>query len=238
MIEYENQIHKFMMLTQRVKISCSAQTLYIHIIEKFKSIGYPSRLRIDNYYLRANARLSKNQFFNARKELEELCLITYTPGGGSASGEYTLTNLSDVGIEDLIKNSNRIVKTKNSEPEIDNISKLKESFKYLADEDKIWANYIIRLLKGVISKSKSITVNGTYKNVIDFIYKSKEINYGFIFKLITVLKNKKNISDKEAYVLSSISNYVEEKGYFAEEEKERDMELLKQQYKERISAQQ
>lgn len=204
MINYEHQINKFLSITQAVKITANAQCLYFQLLNFFRLKFFPESLNIDNISMHNVTRLSRQQMTNARHELQNLALIKYENGLGSASGKYTLIDLTNAKLGSILEISNQKEKPQD-------LADLKATIECLDGENFIWANYILEAINKAISQNKNGVYNNYYATSQTFLQAENNLKFSTINKLITVLKNKPNIADKEAYILTVIANSVKKK---------------------------
>lgn len=199
-MEFDSQIRKFLQLTDMLQISSHAQCLYIQLLQKFRENIFPDTLKIDNMTIMQVTRLSRRQLIDARTELQGLSLIDYTSGSGSASGTYTMIDIS----KDKIKNIAQISYYNGSV--IANLSDLKEKIKYLKGDFKTWGLYILNVIDKTIKQNVKGVFSNYYVSTQKFLQIKNELQYDTIFKLISQLKYRDDINNKESYILATLAN--------------------------------
>lgn len=210
MIEFETQAKKFLTITSATKISSNAQCLYFQLLHNFNQNFFPTTLKLDNMTIHNKTGLSRQQITNARNELKSLTLIDYEAGRGSASGTYTLIDLSNNKINAVIENCDK------TEAQIDNLTGLSETLDKLVGENKIYAKLILQTLNDAIKGNKAGVYNNYYSTAQLFLKAKNELKLDIIYRLITVLKNKPDIQNREAYILASLTNYVKQNKVYKE----------------------
>lgn len=146
MIDYENQLRKFFKITKAVHISPQAQTLYFQLISYFDSKFWPQSLKLDNITIYHSTELSRQALARARKELQKLALISYTPGTGSASGEYVVFDLSQKSVKDLITDEKFLYNQPDAE--IANLSQFYDEFEYFRGRPFLCRIHLANFAKG------------------------------------------------------------------------------------------
>lgn len=206
MIDYEQQMLRFIKLSNELKLSSGAQVLYFHLATLARSKFYSNTFKIDNITLCDRANISTEKMRRARKELVAQTLIDYQSGSGSASGEYTIIDLLNSS-EEKNKETTSI---KLNEAEIDNINRKTRVFEDFSKDKRIMARYIYEILQKAIKNQTAGVFGGYYENAQKFINAKSVVTAPFILKLITLLEEKKDIRDLPSYILTSVSNFVRE----------------------------
>lgn len=206
MIYYSIQLRKFNKITQFVKISSNAQTLYFHILSNFDSRFYPEVLKIDNESLYKSTGLSREQLRRARYELQKLALIDYSKGSGSSSGIYIIFDLQQKDLSEICKDCLYLEENASDKPKIGDLNKFAKQFDNLVGENKIYADLIIHTLKKALTKQQTGIFSGSYTTAQTFITAKNELTLETMYKLITTLTHKPNIQNKEAYILATLKN--------------------------------
>lgn len=204
MIDYALQLRKFSKVVKSVKISSSAQTLYFNLMSFFDERCFPTTLKIDNATLYRSTRLSHEQLRKARLELQKLALIDYSQGKGSSSGSYIMFNLELVNLKDLCADCRELELL--SEPKTLDIAQFAKKFDYLSDRDQVYLNLICETLKKALLDQQSGIFAGTYETARAFITAKNELVQDTIHKLIFTLRNKADINNKQAYILTVLKN--------------------------------
>ena len=203
MIDFATQARTFLELTTRLKISANAQCLYFQLLNSFMFKTWTNSLKISNIDLHNLTHLSRQQLTNARHELQRLSLIDYKNGAGSGSGEYTLIDLKNAKFDKILENSQK------SDAQIADLTALRKSFDNFPEENKIWANFVVTTLEKAIAENRSGIYDNTYVNAQIFLKAKNELQLKTIWKIVTTLKCKPDIIDKESYVLAILANEVE-----------------------------
>ena len=204
-IEYDVQLKKFHRITQVVDISPQAIALYFQLINCFYNKGMPLRLKIDNNQLYHLTKLSRQALHLARIELVKLTLIDYTPGSGSASGEYMLLDLSEKRLEEINKD---LKFWQLSDAKIANVNNILKEFEYRPKEYQFYAQYVIKILQDAIKNKQTGIFNNSYETAQTFLAARNNITVPIISRVITSLMHKPDIQNKPAYVLTVIADQL------------------------------
>lgn len=207
MIDYEQQIIKFVKITSVVKISCHAQTLYLHLLTEFRHKFFPKELKVDNKLLYSATGLSRKQLCCARVELQQLNLLYYNKGAGSSSGTYIIIDLSQNRIQDICADIKDIKIPK--EPKIANLTDFSKQFDNLPEEDRFYGQFVCNVLYKALQKQQTGVFANSYATAQTFLTASNELTLPVVYKLIITLKNKPDIQDKTAYTLAVLANFAQ-----------------------------
>ena len=77
MIDYEQQLIRFMQLATEINLSSGAQLLYFHLITLIRTRFYANTFKIDNETLSKRANISLSKLKRSRNELQAQSLIDY-----------------------------------------------------------------------------------------------------------------------------------------------------------------
>lgn len=203
MIDFEQQTRKFLSITQKVKISANAQCLYFQLLYQFRIKFFPKELSLDNMSIHNSTNLSRQQITNARQELQKLALIKYKNGSGSASGKYTMIDITNAKVDSIVEISRQTAP-------YDALKQLQDELGSLTGEYYVWANYILKVLDNAIKENLEGVYSNYYTTSQTFLQAENNLKIDTVTKLITVLKNKPDIQNKEAYILTTIANTIKQ----------------------------
>ena len=203
MMNFEIMAKKFLSITSAMKISSSAQCLYFQLLNFFDKKFWPEApLEIDNMTIHNNTGLSRQQIKNSRDELQKLGLIFYEKGSGSRSGKYTMIDIQNAQLQSIIDISNI------NEVKIDNLAALSNEVDKLAGDYRVWGQYILRILQKAIEKNTSGIYNNFYATSQLFLKASDTLKWDTLQKIMSHLRYKPDIQNREAYILTIIANEV------------------------------
>ena len=206
MIDYEQQLIRFMQLATEINLSSGAQLLYFHLITLIRTRFYANTFKIDNETLSKRANISLSKLKRSRNELQAQSLIDYKSGGGSASGEYTIIDLLNVS-----KATNKNYMNENlTDVEIDLINRNIKHFDAFSNETKTMARFIYEVVQKAIKNQSAGVFGNKFQSVQQFINAKSVITAPFIFKLTKQIEGKKDIRDLPSYILTAVSNFVDE----------------------------
>ncbi|MGN1221921.1 MAG: hypothetical protein ACI4TT_01645 [Christensenellales bacterium] len=203
-MEFDSQIRKFLLITKVKSISAHAQCLYLQLLDAFKSNLFPTELKLDNMAIHRLTHLSRQQIRNARNELQNLSLLNYTNGRGSASGSYQLIDISNANINSIIDISC------DNDGKITNLNNIQKEINKLENPWKFWGLYTLDVLKKAIKSNAKGIYNNYYATTQTFLKARNDFQIELIHKIVKQLEYRNDIINKEAYILAVIANEVKQ----------------------------
>lgn len=206
MMNFETLAKKFLQLSTLKKISSNAQCLYFQLLNFFQCHFWQKEpLEVDNMQIHYVTNLSRQQISNARNELEQLGLIKYIKASGSRAGKYELIDISSANLKSIIAVSNL------SEAKIDNLAVLSKQVDDLNGEYRFWGEYILQVLTKSTQQASDGVYNNFYATTQVFLKAQQTVQIETIYKLIEIMKNKPDLINRDAYILTVIANTVKDK---------------------------